>query len=189
MKIDFNEIYTKYYRLTFNTIKKIVKNELDAEELTNEAMIRVHKNLDTYNEDLSKLSTWIFNIGKNAAIDFIRKKRLNTVALEDAYVDWANGDETAQTDHLMALKSSENNPEEIMVESEVRRTMYEQFETLNQNDQVVASLHYFDGLSYEEISNELRMPLGTVKAKIHKARVRLMEAFPQEMRKLSLIER
>lgn len=187
--MTFNEIYKKHYRQVYNTIKKIVKNDLDAEELTNEAMIRVHKKMDTFNEDLSKFSTWVFNIAKNCAIDFVRKRRLSTVGLEDVHTDWANGDEAAQTDHLLALKSSENNPEELMVENEVRRTLYDQFKTLNENDQLVATLHYFDGLSYDEVAAELSMPLGTVKAKIHKARVRLMEAFPVEMRKLSLIER
>lgn len=187
--MTFNEIYKKHYRQVYNAIKKIVKNDLDAEELTNEAMIRVHKNLGSYNEDLSKLSTWIFNIAKNAAIDFIRKKRLNTVALEDVATHHSDPSDNYGIDHLFAIKSTENNPEELMVENEVRRTMYEQFSTLNQNDQLVATLHYFDGLSYEEVSNELGLPLGTVKAKIHKARVRLMEAFPSEMRKLSLIER
>lgn len=187
--MNFNEIYKKHYRLVYNAIKKIVKNDMDAEELTNEAMIRVHKNLSTYKEDVSRLTTWIFNIAKNVAIDFIRKKRLNTVALDDVHFDWRNSGDDSQIDHLLALKSTEDNPEEQLITDEVRRTLYAQFSTLSKADQLIASLHYFDGLSYEEVANEMAMPLGTVKAKIHKARVALMEAFPVEMRKLTTIER
>ena len=187
--MTFNEIYKKHYRIVFNVIYKIVKNTLDAEELTSETMIRVHKALPTYREDVSKLSTWIINIAKHAAIDHFRKKKLQTVALESVYCDWVNGEESPQTDHLIALKSDSVNPEEKMIENEVRQVMDANFNLLNKVDQTIATLHYFDGLSYEQVAKEMDMPLGTVKAKIHKARVRLMEAFPKEMRKLSTIER
>lgn len=185
--ITFNEIYKRHYRATFKAINKIVRNQMDAEELTNEAMIRVHKNLKTYNEDMSKLSTWIYNIGKNAAIDFMRKKRVHVTSLDSVMFDNESDNDT--TDHLIELKSTENNPEEVMVEDEVKRTMYEHFNQLNESDKIVATLHYFDGLSYDEIAVELSLPLGTVKAKIHRARVKLMDAFPVEMRKVGLIER
>jgi RNA polymerase sigma factor (sigma-70 family) len=187
--MTFEKIYKTHYSKVKFAINKIVKNTLDAEELASETMIRVHKALPSYREDLSKLSTWIINIAKNAAIDHIRKKKLQTVALEDVYVDWANGDESAQTDHLMALKCDSVNPEEKMIEAEVKSVMDANFNQLNKVDQTIATLHYFDGLSYEEVASEMNMPLGTVKAKIHKARVRLMEAFPAEMRKLATIER
>ena len=187
--MTFEQIYKTHYAKVKFVINKIVKNTLDAEELASETMIRVHKFLPTYREDMSKLSTWIINIAKNAAIDHIRKKKVPTVALEDVYVDWVNGDESAQTDHLMALKCDSVNPEEKMIESEVRSVMDANFNLLNKVDQTIATLHYFDGLSYEEVAQEMNMPLGTIKAKIHKARVKLMEAFPVEMRKLATIER
>lgn len=187
--MTFNEIYEKHYRMVFYAINKIVKNELDTEELASETMIRVHKALPTYREDLSKLSTWIMNIAKNAAIDHYRKKKLNTIAIDSVYIDWVNGDESPQTDHLIALKCDSVNPEEKMIENEVRKVMNSQFEKLNQKDKTIATLHYFDGLSYEEVANEMEMPLGTIKAKLHKARVMLMEAFPKELRKVTSIER
>lgn len=187
--MTFNEIYKKHYRTVFHVIKKIVKNEMDAEELASETMIRVHKNLATYKEELSKLSTWICNIATNAAIDFIRKKKLDTMSLDQINPNYGQERNKHGVDHLMIMKSSENNPEERLIQNEVRRTMYERFESLNQTDQLIASLHYFDGLSYEEVATEMNMPLGTIKAKIHKARVALMDAFPMEMRKLKTIER
>jgi len=187
--MTFNEIYKKHYRIVFNVINKIVKNELDAEELVSETMIRVHKFLPTYREDISKLSTWIVNIAKNAAIDHIRKKKLKTIPLDVVHFNWENGEESSTPDNFIALKCDAVNPEEKMIENEIRSVMDTNFNQLNKIDQTIATLHYFDGLSYEEISVHMEMPLGTIKAKIHKARVRLMEAFPVEMRKLSTIER
>jgi RNA polymerase sigma factor (sigma-70 family) len=188
LALTFDQIYTKHNRDVYRWIKKIVKNDMDAEELANETMLRVHKSLKSYDGSLAKISTWVLSIATNAAIDFLRKKRLNTVSL-DEFGTHANNEDTRDMDQLMIMKDTQDNPEELMIVNEVRRTMYEQFSALNETDQVVASLHYFDGLSYEEVANEMKMPLGTVKAKIHKARVALMEAFPAEMRKLTFIER
>lgn len=188
--MNFNEIYKKYYRLVFSVILKIVKNTLDAEELTSETMIRVHKSLGTYREDMSKLSTWIVNIGINCAIDFVRKKKLNTVNIEDYTATTRDGDENSiGADYLVGMKSTELNPEERMISAETGSTMLSHFNNLSEVDRLIASLHYFDGLSYDEVADHMNMPLGTVKAKLHKARVSLMEAFPVEIRKLSTIER
>lgn len=186
--MTFEQIYKQFYKELFFSIKKIVKNEMDAEELANEAMIRVHKNLNSFDETKSSLRTWIINIGKNAAIDFWRKKKLATVSLDQFRNEHENG-EHGDIDYFIGVKDTDNNPEEEMIETEVRKLMYDLFSELSDSDQLAASLHYFDGLSYEEVSNEMNMPLGTVKAKIHKARVKLMNAFPSEMRKLSLIEK
>jgi RNA polymerase sigma factor (sigma-70 family) len=151
---------------------------MDSEELTNEVMIRVHKNLAKFDEEKSQLKTWIYNIATNCAIDFIRKKRLNTLSLDQVHFDWRYNDEEGNIDQLIALKSTEDNPEEKMISDEVKRTLYAQINTLSKTDQEIVSRHFFDGLSYEEVANELGMPLGTLKARIHKARVVLMEAFP-----------
>lgn len=185
--MTFNEIYSKYNRMVFNFLRSRMKDELLVEELTSDVMIRVHKSLHTYNKELSKISTWIMNIAKNAMIDHFRKKTLNVVSLENVYIEWVNGDEDAKVDRLQAMKCSEMNPEESMIETETRRSMVEKFQSLNETERLIASLYYFDGLSYDEVAAELNMPLGTVKAKIHNARVTMMGALPVEMRKLKTI--
>jgi RNA polymerase sigma-70 factor (ECF subfamily) len=108
------------------------------------------------------------------------------VSLENVFVDWANGDEEAQVDHLYALKESDSNPEEQLIEAETRKRMYSKFESLSESEKIVASLHFFDGLSYDEVSEQLNMPLGTVKAKLHRARQTMMDAVPVEFRKLKI---
>lgn len=184
--MTFNEIYKKHKARVYFAIFKIVRNQEDAEELTTDAMIRVHKSLSTYNEELSKLSTWITRIAINTAIDHVRKKKLNVVPFDIISV---RGDEDQTSpDHRIAFKSTELNPEEAMISNQTAKTMFGKLEKLSEVDKNVVKLHYFDGLSYDEVAAELNMPLGTIKAKLHKARVTLMEAFPVEMRKLSTIE-
>jgi RNA polymerase sigma factor (sigma-70 family) len=184
MTLTFEQIYKKYYKVTFNYIRTSIKDTMIAEELTSDVMIRVHKSLDSYNEDLSSLSTWMRTIARNLVVDHFRKKHLDTIPLENVYVEWANGEEEARPDHLMYLASSESNPEERMISDDLSRRMYKKFESLNNLEKTIASLHFFDGLSYEEVSQELSIPLGTVKAKLHRARQVMMEAMPKELRKL-----
>lgn len=180
---SFDAIYKKYNRMVFNFLKIRVKDEMVAEELASDVMIKVHKSLHLYDEKIAQFNTWIINIAKNCMIDHFRKRTLSTVSLEGVYIDWVNGEETPQTDRLIQLNDSAVNPEEKLIQQETMRRMYNKFETLNEQEKTVAALHYFDGLSYEEVSTQLRMPLGTVKARLHRARVKLMEAFPIEMRK------
>lgn len=184
--MKFEAIYKKFNCKVFNFIKVRVKDEMVAEELASDVMMKVFKKIDLFDESKSTLSTWIINIAKNTMIDYFRKKHLSTVSLENVYVDWANGDEDAQVDHLMALKDTELNPVEKMIENETSRTMYDKFETLSEAEKIVASLHFFDGLSYDEVAEQLNMPLGTVKAKLHRARKTMMEAMPVEFNKLNI---
>jgi RNA polymerase sigma factor (sigma-70 family) len=192
--MKFEAIYKKFNSKVFKFIKVRVKNNMVseelasmvAEELASDVMMKVFKKIDLFDESKSTLSTWIINIAKNTMIDYFRKKHLSTVSLENVYVDWANGDEDVQVDHLMALKDSELNPLDKMIENETSRTMYDKFETLSEAEKIVASLHFFDGLSYDEVAEQLNMPLGTVKAKLHRARKTMMEAMPVEFNKFNI---
>lgn len=182
--MTFDAIYKKYNRMVYNYLKVRIKDEMVTEELASDVMMKIHKSLHTYNKELSQLSTWIIHIAKNCMIDHLRKRTLSTISVEEIYTEWVNGEEIPQTDRLIQLNDKASNPEEKMIQQELLRKMYTKFETLNEVEKIVASLHYFDGLSYNEVSKQLKMPLGTVKAKLCKARMVLMEAFPNEMRRV-----
>ena len=145
--------------------------------------MKVSKGLDRFDETKSSLKTWILNIAKNALIDYYRKKKLNVVSFDEVIVSWAYGEEESDVDQMIAIKESNLNPEEKMIEAEVSKRMYDKFETLSENEKLIASLHFFDGLSYDEVAESLNIPLGTVKAKLFTARKTMMEALPLEYRK------
>jgi RNA polymerase sigma factor (sigma-70 family) len=181
--MTFDAIYSKYNKTVLSYLKNRIKDEMVAEELASDVMIKVHKSLSTYDETLSQLNTWIMNIAKNCMIDHFRKRTLPVVSLESIYTEWANGDEDAQVDRLSPLKDTSNNPEEILIENEVSVELMKKFKSLTEPEKTVAQLHFFDGLSYDEVAEQLSMPLGTVKAKLHNARTKMMVAFPAELRK------
>lgn len=178
--MTFEAIYAKHNPAVYKYLKFKIKDQLVAEELAADVMVKVYKKLETFNPDLSTLSTWIMNIAKHTMIDYFRKKTLNVVSLDTMAI---GDDEENHMDHVRALKETDDNPEEQMISSEVSRTMYEKYESLTEVEKTVAALHYFDGLSYDEVAEQLAMPLGTVKAKLHKARKTMMEAVPVELRK------
>lgn len=175
--MKFEAIYKQFNKKVFNFIKSRVKDEMVAEELASDVMIKVHKKIDLFDETKSTLSTWIINISKNTIIDYFRKKNLLTISLDNFLITQI-GDEDSQLDHMNILKDTELNPLEQLIQGETSRKMYNKFETLSEGEKIVASLHFFDGLSYDEVAEQLNMPLGTVKAKLHRARKTMMEAIP-----------
>lgn len=175
--MTFEQIYKKFNNKVCNYIKFKVKDEMIAEELAADVMIKVYKKLEMFDETKSTLTTWIFNIAKNTVIDYFRKAKLNTVSLENV-MGVHLGEDEPELDHIKALTDTESNPLDKMIETEISDKLYKKFDTLSESQKVVASLHFFDGLSYDEVAEQLSLPLGTVKAKLHFARKILMEALP-----------
>lgn len=187
--MKFEDLYRMYKRQVYRNIKKQVGNELVAEELTNDAFVKLHANIDKYSTEEGAIVTWLYAIATNCAIDYIRKKQLETNSIEEIFPDWASDESEDRKERLVQLIDNGSNPESQMIQEETRKKLYQNYESLSTIEQTISGLHYFDGLSYDEIAAELNIPLGTVKAKLHNARTVLMGAFPKEMRKLATIER
>jgi len=109
-------------------------------------------------------STWLFRIATNNSIDFIRKKKLETMSLDTSFTD--DSGEAVSIDVL----DKGLNPQEETIKSQ-KIELIQMFVTrLPAKYQRLVRLRYFDELSYEEIAEELDAPLGTVKAQLHRAR-------------------
>lgn len=154
-----------YYRDTiFYMLLKMVNNKSDAEDLTIEAFGKAFKNLHLYTPTYA-FSTWLFKIASNNGIDFLRSKR---VKQRHVSIDSSHDDEINQA--VITLKSSDRDPEETMIREQKERLMRHIVKKLNPNYRKIIKLRYFDELSYVEIANELDLPLGTVKARLHRSR-------------------
>lgn len=187
--MKFDDLYKMYKRQVYRLIKKLVSDELTAEELTNDAFVKLHANIEKYSTEEGAIVTWLYRIATNCAIDYVRKKQLESYSIEEIFPDWATDDKEDRKERLVQLIDNGSNPESQMIQKETSKQLYKNYESLSTIEQTISGLHYFDGLSYDEIATELNMPLGTVKAKLHNARTVLMAAFPKEMRKLATIER
>ncbi|WP_295664535.1 sigma-70 family RNA polymerase sigma factor [uncultured Mucilaginibacter sp.] len=141
---------------------KMVNNKEDAMDLTVETFAKAFEKLDKYQPEFA-FSTWLFRVGTNNCIDFIRKKKLNTQSINGMVDD--DGDERP-----LQIKSDALNPEEVSMKKEQTQTLKVLIDSLPSRYRNLIVLRYFDELSYEEISEQLDLPLGTVKAQLFRAR-------------------
>lgn len=159
----FAELMKRYKKPVYHMILKMVRNVDDAEDLTIEAFAKAFKNLKRFKKDYT-FSTWLFRIATNNAIDFIRKKKLETMSLDTSYSD--DSGEAVKID----VEDNELNPMEETIKSQKIELIRIFVDKLPPKYQRLVKLRYFDELSYEEIAKELEAPLGTVKAQLHRAR-------------------
>lgn len=159
----FAELMKRYKKPVYHMILKMVRNVDDAEDLTIEAFAKAFRNLSRFKKDYT-FSTWLFRIATNNAIDFIRKKKLETMSLDTSYKD--DSGEAVKID----VEDNELNPMEETIKSQKIELIRIFVDKLPPKYQRLVKLRYFDELSYEEIARELEAPLGTVKAQLHRAR-------------------
>jgi RNA polymerase sigma-70 factor (ECF subfamily) len=139
----------------------MVNNKSDAEDLTIEAFGKAFKNLAQYTPNYA-FSTWLFKIATNNCIDFIRKKKANLIFLDHS------SDE--QENVTAPLQSDSPDPEEDMIKSQRMALTRNVVSKLKPRYRTLVELRYFREYSYDEIANELGLPIGTVKAQLFRAR-------------------
>lgn len=159
----FAELMQRYKKPVYHMILKMVRNVDDAEDLTIEAFAKAFRNLKKFNPDFT-FSTWLFRIATNNCIDFIRKKKLDTTSISNTYKD-DNGDNID-----IEIKDYNPDPQEEAIKGEKIEIIQSIVTKLPPKYQVLVRLRYFQELSYEEIAEEMKVPLGTVKAQLHRAR-------------------
>jgi RNA polymerase sigma factor (sigma-70 family) len=164
----YAELMSRYRDSIYFMLLKMVNNRDDADDLTMEAFGKAFKKLHQYTPDFA-FSTWLFKIATNNCIDFIRRKRKNTVSI-DKGIETDDGGEIQ-----MDLKSAFLDPEEKLIKKEKIELMHEIVEKLKPRYKRLIELRYFEEKSYGEIAEELNLPLGTVKAQLFRARDFLYE--------------
>jgi len=159
----YAELMKRYRKPVYHMILKMVRNVDDAEDLTIEAFAKAFRSLSRFKKDYT-FSTWLFRIATNNAIDFIRKKKLETMSLDTSFTDDSGENVTID------VEDNDLNPMEETIKSQKIELIRVFVDKLPPKYQRLVKLRYFDELSYEEIARELEAPLGTVKAQLHRAR-------------------
>ena len=163
----FARLLGRYKDAIFFMLLKMVNNKSDAEDLTLEAFGKAFKNLHQYSPNYA-FSTWLFKIASNNCIDFLRKRKGSTVTLETTI-------ENNDTELPSKLRSKDPNPEEKLIRKQKAILMRRVVRKLKPRYQTLVEYRYFRDLSYEEIARELKLPLGTVKAQLFRAREMLFK--------------
>lgn len=159
----YAELMANYRDSIYFMLLKMTNNKDDAEDLTIEAFGKAFKKLEQYTPDYA-FSTWLFKIATNNCIDFIRRKKQNVYSLDKGFQD-----ETG-TEMAGRIASDVLDPEETMIKEQKINIMRGIVERLKPHYRILVELRYFKEYSYEEIADKLNLPLGTVKAKLFRAR-------------------
>jgi RNA polymerase sigma-70 factor (ECF subfamily) len=160
----FARLMNRYRDSIYYMLLKMVNNQSDAEDLTIEAFGKAFRNLDSYTPKFA-FSTWLFRIATNNCVDFIRKKQLSP-APYDSYQD--NIDNVT-----INIQSDLPDPEESLINRQKIAALKDIVNQLKPRYRSLIELRYYKEYSYEEISEELKIPIGTVKAELFRAKTLL----------------
>ena len=164
----YNELM-KLYRdpIYFMLYEKVGDQEL-AKDLTIEALGKAFKKLHMYTPDYT-FSTWLYTVARNNCIDYLRKHKLPTISIDKMMLDEDGKRNTFD------LKSKDPNPENVMIKKQRIAILRQIVDQLKPKYRDLVKLRYFKELSYEEIAQLLEIPLGTVKAQLHRSREQLFK--------------
>jgi RNA polymerase sigma-70 factor (ECF subfamily) len=157
----YEELYIRYKDSIFFMLLKMVKNKDDAEDLTFEAFGKAFRNLSQYRPKFA-FSTWLFKIASNNCIDFIRKRQSDIILCENS--------ESLSSEKTLKIESTDLNPEQVCVKRQKALIMQCEVNKLKERYRILIQLRYFNEFSYEEIASHLRLPIGTIKAQLSRAR-------------------
>ncbi|MEJ6754150.1 MAG: sigma-70 family RNA polymerase sigma factor [Flavobacteriales bacterium] len=159
----FSDLMDKYKDPIYYMLLKMVNNNDDAEDLTLEAFGKAFNRLNQYTPNFA-FSTWLFKIATNNCIDFLRKKKKNVMSIDNR-ISNSDGEE-----YMFEIKSDGMTPEQITMNDQKIQLMRQYVKKLKPRYEILVEMRYFKEMSYEEISVELNLPLGTVKAQLFRAR-------------------
>lgn len=168
----FATLMERYRESIYYMMMKMVRNTDDADDLTIEAFGKAFSRLDQYSPSFA-FSTWLFKIASNNCIDFIRKKRIKLTSMDTGYT---NEDGESIT---IDARSVTRDPEETIIHNQKVKHMRHLVSKLKPRYRELIEKRYFEELSYEEIADELNLPLGTVKAQLFRARDFLAQMMEQ----------
>lgn len=158
----FNYLYDNYSGALYGLAMRIVKNQKYSEEVIQDAFVKIWNNSESYNSDKGKLYTWIINIVRNTAIDYMRSKGVQNELKNQSlpnYVDIDNKEKHNFT--ILSLDDSDH----IGIKNVLNN--------LKPEWKCIIELAYYEGYTQLEIAKELNIPLGTVKTRMRNALIEL----------------
>lgn len=162
----FRTLVETHQSMVYTLAYRMVSNPDDAADLTQEVFLSLWRNLSSF-QGKSALSTWLYRLTTNAAIDFLRKqKRRPTISLTV---------EEDEEDRELDIPDKTASPQQELERQELRRAVREGLSALSPDHRQILLLREMEGLSYQEIANILDLEEGTVKSRIARARLALRD--------------
>lgn len=168
----FRELVRRYERPVFSLIFRMVRDRETAEDLAQDTFIKVLNHIDRYRPEF-RLSSWLFKIANNVAIDYLRRRQIETVSIDGSPHAATAAEIEATSFDVVARQETAL---EEMEARELGGAIERAIAALRPEYRACILLRHVEGRSYEEIAATLDLPLGTVKTYIHRARHQLREA-------------
>jgi RNA polymerase sigma-70 factor, ECF subfamily len=164
----FNRLVLEYQDLAFNVAYRMLGDEARAEECTQESFFSAYKHLNTYRGGSFK--AWVLRMVTNACYDELRRQhRRPTIPLEPI------NESEEEIESPSWLASNDLSPEDLMNEAEIDQAIQHCLKTLVPDFLTVIVLVDVEGMDYEEVSSVIRSPLGTVKSRLARARMKMRD--------------
>ncbi|PHX85053.1 MAG: RNA polymerase subunit sigma-24 [Opitutia bacterium] len=175
----FDEMVSRYWDRIYSMVHQLLRNQQDAEEVTQDAFIRAHRGLVNFRGD-SAFSTWLYQIATNLARNrywyWWRRKRDKSVSF-DAPVSYDNDTTLAEI-----IPAEVESPDDITVTSEFVARIGKGMERLSAKHREILTMRNIQNLSYEEIAAILHISVGTVKSRIARARESLRSKLGEDFK-------
>jgi len=160
----YSWLLNRYNAAIYNYCRRMVRGE-DARDLAHETFVKAFLSIESFDE--TKLfAPWLFRIAHNLVIDYLRKKRAPTCSL--TVEDDGETRDVEFADRTLA-------PDELVSRKEIREAFSAALDSLETEYKEALVLRHVEGFSYDEIAGILKLPLGTVKVRIHRGRERLKQ--------------
>ncbi len=171
---SYKRLMNKYHDAIFNFIFKMVHDRQQVEDLTQEAFIKAFASLKNFNDEYA-FSTWLYKIATNNSIDFIRKRKLQTYSIDKPI-------ESKDGDYTFELPDESYEADKGMISDQKTKLLNEAIAKLPEKYKKVIRLRHVEEQSYEEIAEALKLPIGTIKAHIFRAREMLYRHLKDRIR-------
>jgi RNA polymerase sigma-70 factor (ECF subfamily) len=166
----FGELVSRYQDRLYNTVLRLVVNGEDARDVVQEAFLHAYQSLHSFKGD-SLFFTWLYRIAINTAISMKRKQkpmlRIQAIGDEKNAIDPLDSSEINRPDHAIQLAEEE-------------RRVHDALSKLSAEHRAVLVMKDMDGIKYEEMAETLGVPVGTIRSRLHRARLELRDIFLQQ---------
>lgn len=167
----YRELIRRYERPVFSLVYRLVRDREQAEDLAQDAFVKVLNAIDRYRPEF-KFSSWMFRIAQNTALDHLRRKRPEMLSL-DGSPHARTADEAAAS--TIDVESRDETPEQFTANRELGSELEQAIATLRPEYRTAILLCHVEGRAYDEVAGIMDVPLGTVKTYVHRARRELMQ--------------
>ena len=162
----YADLMASYREPLYLLLLRMTHNTTMASDLTVETFSKAFLQLHRYSPT-GTFSSWLFSIGVNTYIDYLRKRKLDTVSINSIT-------RTSDGDFIeYQIPSSQPNPEEMMIRMQRDAALKEIVDQLKEPYRQIIRLRYYEDLSYEDIAEQLKIPIGTVKVRLNRAKALL----------------